>query len=318
MVSQKGSKPGRPKETNALVNIGPDFAPNTPHDSLYLAEEEVNQQMSVDEQRLAQIDKEFGDGEPYNEDRIITETRTYLTTSYNAWLEAGKRLVLLKEHKKNDQEGFHQALDRIGLAPRIAQKMILVTRKFGGRPSLATLGKTKLLDLATLEDEVLDELEDGGTVDEVSKDDLDKMTSREVKTVARKLRIELADKQEVHERLLESKNKKIDELDRELEERRRRVKNWSGVVTEIGTNLTTMAGGAVMNMQHLREQIYHIQEECERLNLSKQEMEAIVNPFADHINTLSEYLRELAQDFSLNLSIYMPEFTASQLQPAED
>jgi DNA repair exonuclease SbcCD ATPase subunit len=320
MVSTGNRKPGRPKETEAAEQIVPDFPTSTPRDALHFAEEERNNKQIAAARNLAVIDKKYGNGEPYNLDRLIVETRTHLSTSHESYRLAGRNLKLIKEHEEqeNGPGHFHKALERIGVEPRRAQEMILVAERFDDRPTLASLGTTKLLLMATLQEEVLDELEKGGTVGEVSKDDLEKMTSREAKAAARKLRQELKDQAKVHEDLLADKNRMLDEQDRLFRERERRVKTWSGLVEEINKNLVTMSGAAIMNINHLRAQIEQIQEESRKFDLSKQEMEAIVKPFADHISNLKGYLQELEHDFGLNLSVYMPDFGGDFIEHSED
>ena len=144
------------------------------------------------------------------------------------------------------------------------------------------------------------------------------MTVSEATKALRKLREELKTEKEVREELLASKDKMINDLDTQLREREKRVKTWNGVVAEIGTNLTTMTGGALMNINHLRAQIEQIQEESKKFDLSKQEMEAIVKPFADHISNLKGYLQKLEHDFGLNLSVYMPDFGGDFIEHSED
>lgn len=50
---------------------------------------------AMTEHRL-EIMQQFGDGLPYERDRIVHETRFYMAQSAEAMLEAGKRLVILK------------------------------------------------------------------------------------------------------------------------------------------------------------------------------------------------------------------------------
>jgi hypothetical protein len=53
---------------------------------------------AMTEHRL-EIMQQFGDGLPYERDRIVHETRFYMAQSAEAMLEAGKRLVILKENE---------------------------------------------------------------------------------------------------------------------------------------------------------------------------------------------------------------------------
>ena len=51
---------------------------------------------AMTEHRL-EIMQQFGDGLPYERDRIVHETRFYMAQSAEAMLEAGRRLTILKE-----------------------------------------------------------------------------------------------------------------------------------------------------------------------------------------------------------------------------
>lgn len=165
-------------------------------------------------QHLATIDATYGDGLPYDPQRLINETRFYLQQSADAMLEAGKRLVLLKEHEPEGE--YYRALEQIGIAPRAARKMAQAAIKFGDgrRPALAALGKTKLLELMVEEGEDLDALADGGTLAGLTLDDIDRMTSRELKAALREAKEKARQERETHEALLQKKDQKINELDK--------------------------------------------------------------------------------------------------------
>ena len=173
----------------------------------------------------AEIAQQFGDGLPYDRDRVVNEARFLLAQSAEAMLEAGKRLVLIKE---NEPHGEFTAIveERLGLAPQVARRMMQAAVKFLGpeldgvkRSALSVLGKTKLYELMVLDDEVLDELAEGGTVVGMVKDDIDRMTSRELRATLRETR----ENAEAQGRLLADKNTKIDELAAKLSTTKTRV-----------------------------------------------------------------------------------------------
>ena len=177
---------------------------------------------AMTEQRL-EIMQQFGDGLPYERDRIVHETRFYMAQSAEAMLEAGKRLVILKENEPHGD--FINILENdLGLEPRVARRMMQASVKFLGngdqnskRTALTVLGKTKLYELMVLDDEELDALADGGTVAGATLDDIDRMTSRELKAALREARETNAAQQ----RVLADKNEKIDSLSTKLEKKSR-------------------------------------------------------------------------------------------------
>lgn len=177
---------------------------------------------AMTEHRL-EIMQQFGDGLPYERDRIVHETRFYMAQSAEAMLEAGKRLVILKENEPHGD--FINILENdLGLEPRVARRMMQASVKFLGngdqnskRTALTVLGKTKLYELMVLDDEELDALADGGTVAGATLDDIDRMTSRELKAALREARETNAAQQ----RVLVDKNEKIDSLSTKLEKKSR-------------------------------------------------------------------------------------------------
>ena len=176
---------------------------------------------AMTEHRL-EIMQQFGDGLPYERDRIVHETRFYMAQSAEAMLEAGKRLVILKENEPHGD--FIDIVEsQLSLSKRTAQVMMQASLKYLSpklepkAQALARLGKTKLFELMTEDDEDLVELADGGTIAGMSLDDIDRMTSRELKAALREARETNAAQQ----RVLADKNEKIDSLSTKLEKKSR-------------------------------------------------------------------------------------------------
>ncbi|HAK8367096.1 TPA: DUF3102 domain-containing protein [Salmonella enterica] len=176
---------------------------------------------AMSEHRL-EIMQQFGDGLPYERDRIVHETRFYMAQSAEAMLEAGKRLVILKENEPHGD--FIDIIEsQLSLSKRTAQVMMQASLKYLSpklepkAQALALLGKTKLFELMTEDDEDLVELADGGTIAGMSLDDIDRMTSRELKAALREARETNAAQQ----RVLADKNEKIDSLSTKLEKKSR-------------------------------------------------------------------------------------------------
>lgn len=198
---------------------------------------------AMTEHRL-EIMQQFGDGLPYERDRIVHETRFYMAQSAEAMLEAGKRLVILKENEPHGD--FINILENdLGLEPRVARRMMQASVKFLGngdqnskRTALTVLGKTKLYELMVLDDEELDALADGGTVAGATLDDIDRMTSRELKAALREARETNAAQQHV----LADKNEKIDSLSTKLEKKSRiQPPKPDGEVKKMRAEVTALA-----------------------------------------------------------------------------
>ncbi|EBI1097022.1 DUF3102 domain-containing protein [Salmonella enterica] len=176
---------------------------------------------AMTEHRL-EIMQQFGDGLPYERDRIVHETRFYMAQSAEAMLEAGKRLIILKENEPHG-EFVEIVREYLGIEPRIAQKMAQAALKFlspeleSKAKTFSLLGRSKLYELMLEDDEELAQLADGGTVAGLTLDDVDRMSVRELRQSLREARETNAAQQ----RVLADKNEKIDSLSTKLEKKSR-------------------------------------------------------------------------------------------------
>lgn len=143
-----------------------------------------------------QIMEQFGDGLPYDCNRIVHEAKFYMAQSAEAMLEAGKRLIILKENESHG-EFVDIVREQLGLEPRIAQKMAQAALKFLSpgleekAKTFSLLGRSKLYELMLEDDEELTELAEGGTVAGLTLDDIDRMSVRELRKALRDTRNDL-------------------------------------------------------------------------------------------------------------------------------
>lgn len=184
--------------------------------------DDLNVSLNAMTQHRMEIMQQFGDGLPYERDRVVHEARFYMAQSAEAMLEAGKRLIILKENEPHGE--FIKILEsELGLAYRTSVIMMQASTKYLSPalkpivPTLAHLGKAKLFELMTEDDEELAELADGGTVAGMTLDDVDRMSVRELRQALREARETNAAQQ----RVLADKNEKIDSLSTRLEKKSR-------------------------------------------------------------------------------------------------
>lgn len=167
--------------------------------------------------QLVEIQKVYGDNLPYDRTRITNETKFYMAQSAEAMLEAGKRLVLLKEHEEHGN--FTKILDQeLGLPVRTAQAMMQASVKYLSlgetkAQTFAHLGKSKLLALMSQDDEELEALTEGGTVAGLTLDEMDKMSVRDLKKALKEAKAD----QDAVRKVSADKDKKINELSEKLE-----------------------------------------------------------------------------------------------------
>ncbi|EOC3269597.1 DUF3102 domain-containing protein [Salmonella enterica subsp. enterica serovar Montevideo] len=164
-------------------------------------------------QHRMEIMEQFGEGLPYDRNRIVHEARFYMAQSAEAMLEAGKRLVILKE---NEPYGEFQSIakNELGLDDRIARKMAQAAIKFLSpqleekRKTFSDLGRSKLYELMLEDDEELIELAEGGTIADLTLDDIDRMSVRELRKALRESKEDLA----ASRKLNAEKSQEINEL----------------------------------------------------------------------------------------------------------
>jgi hypothetical protein len=163
----------------------------------------------------------YGDGMPYEIDRIENQIRFYQDQAGSALLEMGKCLIRIKAHEEHGR--FTKALDNVGLSHRGADYAMAAARKFSNSQSIANLGSTKMMALTVLDEEDIQTLANGGDVNGMTLDDIDRMTSRELRDNLRKEREKVKKEKsarqkdrEVQEEAIAQKEMKINELDQQL------------------------------------------------------------------------------------------------------
>ena len=172
-------------------------------------------------ENMRTIDEAYGDNLPYNAERLVGEVKFYLASGAMAMLQAGRCLILLKEHEPHGN--FIKCVEKTGISHVLAKKMMLAARKFldkDGRPNGETFihlnSVSKIYELAMLDDEDIEALQEGGSLAGKTLDDIDKMTVRELKEHIRGIKDERRAEREAQAEILSKKNQRIDELQEKL------------------------------------------------------------------------------------------------------
>ncbi len=205
----------------------------------------INQVANLAAEHSQQIMATYGDGLPYERSRLVRETQFYMEQSAMTMLEAGKRILILKEHEAHGE--FTQIVEQqLGINARTAQRMMQSSLKYlspklaSKASALTVLNKSKLLELMAEDDDDLAALADGGTIAGHTLDEIDRMSSRELRAALRKAREEHEDQQ----RVMEDKNKKIDEQSKKINRIRRQEPDET--VTQMRTEISAMQS----NIEH--------------------------------------------------------------------
>ncbi|MCT8722119.1 DUF3102 domain-containing protein, partial [Glaesserella parasuis] len=172
---------------------------------------------------MAIMDK-WGNGEVFDKKIIVDRGKHCQRSMVESMLEFGRVLIILKEHLAHGE--FVETLqNELDVTPRAAQKFMQATLKFCGEglqdttPKLVQLGKSKLLELVTQDDDDLKELAEGGTVAGLKLDEIDRMTRDELRKALRKAR----EDKDAMAKVLVNKDEKINRLDVDLAKKQKLI-----------------------------------------------------------------------------------------------
>ncbi|WP_088158733.1 DUF3102 domain-containing protein [Achromobacter xylosoxidans] len=186
----------------------------------------ITQAQAETAERCALVLKQFGDGLPFDLVRYEHVVRSHLARSAEEALAAGRALIVVREHVAHGEwRGF---LDRIGLEPRLAQRMAQASFKFSNASTSTHLieaagSKSKLFELMVLDDEDVQALNDGGTVAGLELDDISRLSVSELRKALRDAREE----HKAKDQLLTDKNTKLDKLEGEVVAAKRRLEKMN-------------------------------------------------------------------------------------------
>lgn len=127
-------------------------------------------------------------------------------------IDVGRGLLKLKERLAHGE--FMNGLEERKIPARTARNKMAIAFRFADRSEkLLNLGRTKLYACLDFDDAQLDALEAGESILDKDLDEIDRMTTREVKKLVQKMESDLA----IKDQLLESKNRQIDAVATALE-----------------------------------------------------------------------------------------------------
>ena len=176
---------------------------------------EQTTELSVSEhaQKLGHLALSLGYDGSLTVGALEDEIRFYQRRTVEACLELGKRLILLKEITPHGE--FKQRIEMLNINERTAQRFISTALKFNKSDNLSVLkaagNQAKLLELLVLDDEEITELNNGGSVNDITLDDIDRMTASELRKKLREYKADLDTKDQVIKAKDQEKNKILEE-----------------------------------------------------------------------------------------------------------
>lgn len=279
-------------------------APNVNSDAIAADLAASDELAAVNEARARQlmvVDARLGLEVPYQYEAVKAEVRVRLTRAADDLFETGRLLMLLKEHEPHGR--FMEAITEIGVPYSTARRMMTATLKFSD-PRLAplqALPRTKLYELMTEDSEDLAMLAEGGSIaDGIELDDVDRMSATELRAALRKRDDEIKADLTAKNRLLEAKNKKIDELEQKLD--RRATLSPDEQAAEIEAQVAQQGIACSGALLPLRALFAGIAQDYDRLPAG------IVAAMQAAVDRQVVELQELAADFGIELAWRVPEW----------
>ena len=138
---------------------------------------------------VKQVEELYGDGLPYDYNRLIETGRVATRNIYQSMLDLGKACMRIAAHETRGK--FEEALERMGASHAdgwFARQAVL---KIGDVPESSPvnfLGKRKIRSVLQLDEPIIKTYLEGGDLGTIPHDDVEKMSSRQLEEEVRKLR----------------------------------------------------------------------------------------------------------------------------------
>lgn len=207
---------GRKAVAQAEV-VGPEFIGKTDANDAAQMEQMRERQLALVEQ--------FGEGLAWHPDHYEAAIRRELHRGCEAFLRAGSYLLVARECSVHGE--WAGMLQRLGMEPRQAQRMMEAARRVAALPNASTStqlvtaikSESKLIELLSLPEEQFRELAETGETGELELDDVGNMSVRELRDAVRNARADI-----------EAKDQRIsklsDDLNREHEKTTKAQRRW--------------------------------------------------------------------------------------------
>lgn len=198
------------KKMKENTGIKPAVAKDTDIIDMALAKEEAEALAKDD--IIAEIEKDFNGG--YDFQKTVEEIRFYQEQSGVSFIEMGRRLLRIKAHEEHGM--FIHALNELQLSRTTAFYFMSAARKFSNVQATEHLSVEKMRILSVLDDDEVQKLKDDNEIFGMTFDDIDKMTTRELRSKLREARDKQKNDRESLETVIKQKEEKNNELERQL------------------------------------------------------------------------------------------------------
>lgn len=238
------------------------------------------------------------------------EIRFYQRRSVEALLAVGTRLLLLKEMTPHGE--FTRRVELLGFAERTAQRFMQAAFKTSKSANLAVLAHQvdsagKFLELVTLDDDDLEALKEGGSVANLTLDDIETMTSSELRAALREAR----ENEQAMGRVLQEKNAKLDELAAGKQKRHKVVNEWDAKVlsatdelSQLGTVADEVLGKHIAFLDLCESLADQLDPDAEDHGARLEQVRVPINRLGEQLTRFAHLVARMQFEFLNRLSMY--------------
>ena len=251
---------------------------------------------------VKQVEDLYGDGLPYDYNRLIETGRVATRNIYQSMLDLGKACMRIAAHETRGK--FEEALERMGASHAdgwFARQAVL---KIGDVPESSPvnfLGKRKVRSVLQLDKPIIKTYLEGGDLGTIPHDDVEKMSSRQLEEEVRKLREERKQqaeeqqkKVEALEKVVRQKEGKISDMEMELAGRQPPTKEQlaQAKLDELKKELFRQVGGTIHELQQLIALVERAQQ-IDGVTVEQLDAWALIEEPEDFFSQVFELAEEL-------------------------
>ena len=261
---------------------------------------------------VKQVEELYGDGLPYDYNRLIETGRVATRNIYQSMLDLGKACMRIAAHETRGK--FEEALERMGASHAdgwFARQAVL---KIGDVPESSPvnfLGKRKIRSVLQLDEPIIKTYLEGGDLGTIPHDDVEKMSSRQLEEEVRKLREDRKQQDEDHQKKIEALEKvvrqkegKISDMEMELAGRQPPTKE-DIAQAKLDEKRKPLFTAIMSGIEDLSVAIDRVEDICRTDDVQLDQLTRLARSFDSEMSMLKEKLDTL--DEALNAACPIKE-----------
>jgi len=261
---------------------------------------------------VKQVEELYGDGLPYDYNRLIETGRVATRNIYQSMLDLGKACMRIAAHETRGK--FEEALERMGASHAdgwFARQAVLKIGDVSESSPVNFLGKRKIRSVLQLDEPIIKTYLEGGDLGTIPHDDVEKMSSRQLEEEVRKLREDRKQQDEDHQKKIEALEKvvrqkegKISDMEMELAGRQPPTKE-DIAQAKLDEKRKPLFTAIMSGIEDLSVAIDRVEDICRTDDVQLDQLTRLARSFDSEMSLLKEKLDTL--DEALNAACPIKE-----------